>query len=541
LIATACASAQPPASTGPVVKINSPQGEEPLEIVPSGQRIAFWAEAGGEEVFYRWELTGGGDLTDTSSPRIQYVAPQSVDSNEEVLLSVTVTDKATGRIASDYFVIRLLPTAPAANSVSPSVAGVTSLPPTALPTSAPSPSAPDEVTITITNPPSGGKANCPVPAPELCLFQVRGSVTGVPGNALVRVWVQPVNPSGDPPGAWYLQANPAQISADGSWEATLQIGNFQYPAHTGDTLKFVAWLVTPGESDKLDARLGFPTLIPENVATYLAQTTEVELMADRTLDSLNKKLPTLCWVAYAPTNFDPNQDIFPPEESIRSDLQLLREAGFAGLVTYGADQAIHQVAQEIGFQGLILGVWDPTNSEEIAYAEEAAQYDVVTGYVIGNEGLYVRYDYETLQAAIEGMRQATGKPVTTTEQFEDYSEARLLELGDWVFPNTHPYWHRITDPEAAAKWTAEHFAELATKTTRPVIFKEVGLPSGGDAMVSEAGQAMYYRLLQKTPAVFAYFEAFDQPWKDWAPVEPYWGLFHSDRSPKEVARYVCGN
>ncbi len=58
--------------------------------------------------------------------------------------------------------------------------------------------------------------------------------------------------------------------------------------------------------------------------------------------------------------------------------------------------------------------------------------------------------------------------------------------------------------------------------------------------VSEAQQAEYYRLLQATAARFVYFEAFDHPWKDWAPVEPYWGLLGSDRSPREVVKVVCG-
>ena len=35
-------------------------------------------------------------------------------------------------------------------------------------------------------------------------------------------------------------------------------------------------------------------------------------------------------------------------------------------------------------------------------------------------------------------------------------------------------------------------------------------------------------------AMFSYFEAFDQPWKNTMPVEPYWGLFDKDRQPKDV-------
>jgi exo-beta-1,3-glucanase (GH17 family) len=218
---------------------------------------------------------------------------------------------------------------------------------------------------------------------------------------------------------------------------------------------------------------------------------------------------------------------------------VLRQSGFNGLVTYGADQPIPRLAQEMGFQGMILGVWDPTSTEEMNLAKEAAQYNVVIGYVVGNEGLDVRYDYDTLRSAINELKQATGKPVSTTEQVEDYADTGLIELGDWVFPNVHPYWHGVTDSQLAVDWTVERFQELTERTDKPVVFKEVGLPSRGDSRVNETNQMAYYRLLRETSVVFIWWEAFDQPWKQWAPVEPYWGLFHSNRSPKEVTQYVC--
>lgn len=256
-------------------------------------------------------------------------------------------------------------------------------------------------------------------------------------------------------------------------------------------------------------------------------------------NDFNENLLTLCGVAYAPTNFDAEKGIFPPEESVKKDLEVLRGAGFNGLVTYGADEVIHRVAEEVGFEAMILGVWDPTSQEELNIAKEAAQYSVIIGYVVGNEGLNKRYDYNTLKAAMDELRQASSKPVTTTEEWGDYRDPQVMDLGDWVFPNVHPYWHGITDPQQAVHWTVEHFRELTEQTDKPVVFKEVGLPSGGDPGVDEAKQAEYYRLLSDTAVAFVYFEAYDQPWKQWAPVEPYWGLFRQDRSPKPVASSVC--
>lgn len=251
-------------------------------------------------------------------------------------------------------------------------------------------------------------------------------------------------------------------------------------------------------------------------------------------------LRSLCWVAYAPTNFDPNQGVFPSQDSLRQDLLVLKQAGFTGLVTYGADQPIAQVAEEVGFKGMLLGVWEPKSVEEMRQAQAAAQSDLVIGYVVGNEGLGVHYDYATLEAAMDQLRRATGKPVATTEQIEDYADARLRDLGDWLFPNVHPYWHGYTEPVSAVNWTVKQFEALERETQKPIMFKEVGLPTGGDDQMSEANQVAYYRLLNDTPVVYVRFEAFDQPWKNWAPVEPYWGLFHSDRSPKQVVPYACG-
>lgn len=138
-------------------------------------------------------------------------------------------------------------------------------------------------------------------------------------------------------------------------------------------------------------------------------------------------------------------------------------------------------------------------------------------------------------------RDGWGWWVTTTEEIGDYADERLLELGDWLFPNVHPYWHGITDPKPAVEWTVEQFEQLKARSNKTIVFKEVGLPSAGDARVDEAKQAEYYRLLTETEVHFVAFEAFDGPWKDWAPVEPYWGLFRADRTPKSVVQVFSQN
>jgi exo-beta-1,3-glucanase (GH17 family) len=241
------------------------------------------------------------------------------------------------------------------------------------------------------------------------------------------------------------------------------------------------------------------------------------------------------WIAYAPTNWNPVKGIQPSEASLRADLKTLHDAGFTGLVTYGADlPAIPRLASECGFRGMLLGVWDPKDPVELALAGREASNPLILGFIVGNEGLGERYDLDTLQHTVKALSDATGKPVTTSEQVNDYQDQRLLSLGDWICPNAHPFWNGRLEPHEAVRWTVEQYQSLLRRTVKPVLLKEVGLPSAGHARVSEAAQSDYYRLLMQTDVRFCFFEAYDQPWKQWSPVEPHWGLFRADRSAKPV-------
>lgn len=254
----------------------------------------------------------------------------------------------------------------------------------------------------------------------------------------------------------------------------------------------------------------------------------------------------IVWVAYSPPEADPDKGVEASPESVREDLAVLRQVGFTGLVTYGSSGVLGRelptLAQSQGFQGLIMGIWDPFNQEEIAAAEAAAELSMVLGFCVGNEGLQKRYEMPALSVVIQNLRETTGKPVATTEEIDDYSDEDLLQLGDWVFPNAHPYFHNQLDPDAAVRWTQATYDDFKRRTDRFVMFKEVGLPTAGDSegRLSEANQERYYQELAKTDVQFVYFEAFDQPWKTHLPIEPYWGIFRSDRTPKLLGWRLMG-
>jgi exo-beta-1,3-glucanase (GH17 family) len=250
-------------------------------------------------------------------------------------------------------------------------------------------------------------------------------------------------------------------------------------------------------------------------------------------------LPSAVWVAYAPTHFEPNAKppILPSEGSIRADLRVLRNAGFDGLVTYGAEfPAIPRIAESVGFGVMLLGVWAPQDAKEMRLAREAARSPIVFGIIVGNEGLtFNRYALPGLHEAMEEMRRETGKPVSTTEIIESYSTIpELAEWSDFLAVNAHAYFHEIRNPVAAVQWTANVYAKLSKRyPDKPLLFKEVGLPTAAPGL-SEKAQYDYYRALQMTPVKFVFFEAFDALYKN-GPVEQSWGIFHADRTPKPAA------
>ena len=275
--------------------------------------------------------------------------------------------------------------------------------------------------------------------------------------------------------------------------------------------------------------------------------------------NLSDQLIRLRWIAYSPTHFDPTAKPpkWPTENDVREDLRVLRQAGFDGLVTYASNYVnaanpaqmldLAGLAQTAGFAGMIVGVWNPADEKELQVAVQAASHRILTGYCVGNEGLDHRYNLKTLKTAVERLRQLTQKPVTTTEEAHDYYEnSPLWQLGDWTFPNVHPYFSKRKLPQEAVAWTEQIYKTLLPISNKPLIFKEVGLPSAGDDDLSEARQAEYYRLLRKTKVVFAVFEAFDAPWKHLGQrkadgtypqpdPEPHWGIFTHDRKPKDAA------
>ncbi len=250
------------------------------------------------------------------------------------------------------------------------------------------------------------------------------------------------------------------------------------------------------------------------------------------------KINNLKWIAYSPTNFNPIKGVCPLPVSIKDDLALLHRVGFNGIITYGSQEIlmdIPKIARESGFEGVIMGIWNFKDEQEVDNAVKMAEY--VDGYCVGNEGLSLRYEVDELIKAIENVKAKTNKPVTTTEEINDYAKRYMVELGDWIFPNAHPYFSNAKSPYEAARWVKKHYQIIkrGAPENKPILFKEVGLPTRGDSGCSQRRQKEFFILMEQSEVNFAYFEAFDQYWKRHHSVEPYWGLFDKKRQPKKFA------
>lgn len=242
-------------------------------------------------------------------------------------------------------------------------------------------------------------------------------------------------------------------------------------------------------------------------------------------------------VAYSPRGFEPSAARAPSARTLRADAESLAAVGFTAVVTYGSSRALAPACRFFkrrGFRTVLVGVWDPRDADEVRRAIRLRR--CADGYVVGSEGLASRrYRKADLVSAVERVRRATGKPVTTREPLRAYADDRsLVRLGDWVFPSIHPWHAEKRAPQDACGYTIFAYRDLAATAPAgvPTVVAETGLPTEGTPPASEHYQRAFFLCAESRQVPFAYFEAFDQPWKRGDAVGAHWGLFRADGTPK---------
>jgi exo-beta-1,3-glucanase (GH17 family) len=294
--------------------------------------------------------------------------------------------------------------------------------------------------------------------------------------------------------------------------------------------------------------------------------------ATRALDRLGQVMLHGRFVAYHPTSlrmFDGHPTHADPA-SIRADLQVLRPH-FDGLITYGSvngAEAIPAVAASLGFRAVIIGVWDPFDPSQLdaAVGTARAYPDIVTGISLGNELLFTRrHSFADLAALVVSVRRRLPAiAISTTEPFHMFygSEAAvLLHQMDFMLVNVHPVfqpWFRGAPDHNAAEFVVNVVTKLTDGYCGPILVKEVGVPTAPSesGFTPERQASFFTELLMQFPPSrersFAYFSAFDAPWRAFDeiagparassaamhPEEAHWGLFDERRRPKPALARV---
>lgn len=268
------------------------------------------------------------------------------------------------------------------------------------------------------------------------------------------------------------------------------------------------------------------------------------------------KLWELDWIAYEPVNFDPTRNIYPTEDEIAKDLEVLRSVNLSGIITFDSKKTlldIPRLAHLKGFEGVIMGIYDPTDKQTIKLAIREAEY--VDGYCIGHNRLGTGYNLETLRKAMQYVRERTGKPVSTTEYLVNYD--KVANYVNWLFPDVGGTWRKTSNesdikiPDMLFGKFKEYVGEakaLANHYNKPVLLKMISFPSGGHPEYTEDAQARFFKMVlnyQRRDIDFprsvnlSFFSAFDIAWKmpheGWDPAERYLGIFKRDHSPKSAA------
>lgn len=271
------------------------------------------------------------------------------------------------------------------------------------------------------------------------------------------------------------------------------------------------------------------------------------------------------FIAYQPTSLQAVDGRIHDADpaSVRADLAVLRPR-FDALITYDAvhgAEAIPGIAAALRFRALVIGVWDPTDAAQVDAALGAARRypELVVGLSLGNESIFARRtSFAQLAAAMAAVRaRAPRLALSTTEPFHLYEgpeAAPLLGAMDFLLANVHPVfqpWFRAATDAASAQFVVNVVADLAQHFCGPILVKETGVPTApaSAGYTPERQAAFYAELRRRLPGsaarAFAYFSAFDAPWRahDAGPVagavtgpeEAYWGLYDSERRPKPAA------
>lgn len=274
----------------------------------------------------------------------------------------------------------------------------------------------------------------------------------------------------------------------------------------------------------------------------------------------------------------PHKDSVSAEADILEDMKILTESGklqFNLLRMYGADAASEQVLKTIRkhklpvkvMQGAWLSGKEPMQENEKQINEVirlANEYkDIVVAINLGNE-IFVDWSWHKFEIAqipmylawVDKVREATNLPITLADDYNFWNKPWSKQVShelDFIVLHAYAMWNSQS-LENAVSWTKDVYHNIsAIHPTKQIALGESGwatssISSNGDerliiAPATEQSQSIffaeYYQWLQEDKITSFYFEAFDEKWKGGEDkpngiAEKNWGLYRSDRSPKQA-------
>ncbi|GAA5846379.1 hypothetical protein JCM9279_001352 [Rhodotorula babjevae] len=294
----------------------------------------------------------------------------------------------------------------------------------------------------------------------------------------------------------------------------------------------------------------------------------------------DSRLKSAFWgMAYTPKNVLEEYGCGATLANVTEDIQLLSQLT-TRIRTYSTSCNQTQLTlQAIDDTKVNMTVWIGAYVGDNSTVNEQQQQDVldaltlygtehVSGITIGNEYVlgqensaasvqFIVAEQAAFRTKLAALNLDKSLPVGTSDAGSSFNAA-LTAGSDYIMANVHPWFGGLAIDQAAG-WTWDFFeqndvvlAEAAPNKPTAYI-AETGWPTrsmtpdNATLGAAVAGVSELQTFLDTYPcqananqSYYFYFEPFDEPWKErYGGVEPYWGLFDSNKVLKDVTIPDC--
>jgi len=265
---------------------------------------------------------------------------------------------------------------------------------------------------------------------------------------------------------------------------------------------------------------------------------------------LRSALHETAWVFYEPMgkylDHKGNALYLVSARRIKEDIELIKQAGFTGVVTASSDgvmKEVPRIAKQYGLK-VMMGIWNAGSHDEVYRAIRQQQY--VDAYWIEADEVNATISRRALTNVLKRIRRRARHPAALSLAIDDYEEIDPNGTGDWLFPHATltlrnrpenaPIINVDRDVDTFQKYISS-MVELARPFEKEVVFNKVAYPYAGVKGASREQQSDFFCRLaarandpQRSNRIKVSIianGAFDAPWKQnkrFFPWDPFTGL-----------------